>query len=115
MNKSTLLVQDNNSTPEPGFIKAKLTVGFSDLGFGIYSSGFNADYPIYGDLQPRSTYTRICVDYASIFDPPNAVVYSDDSFYYKGKKYENGDKDMGLYNDWSNKVGQTVDVYIRGG
>lgn len=117
MNKSTLLVQDNNSTPEPGFIKAKLTVGVVDNGFGIYSYGFGSGYPVHGDLQPRSTYTFIDVVFISIADPPIATVGSSDSFYYKGKKYENEDTDIDLelYNDWSNKVGQTVDVYIRGG
>lgn len=117
MNKETLL--STNPHPEEGYVKTKLTIGslydsYND--FSFLKTTYYGLYKSVGSLSNSDVYTTLCVfEYPIVEDVPQLQIYCTYPFYYKDVKYQNEQLISYPYTeiwDWSNMVGQTVEVWI---
>ena len=104
LNKALLCVGGGQS-PEPGYIKAKLTVGSYEFR-GDKDYGYNLEYS-FGALDPSEGYRSLSVYYT--MDSIPGAVHASDSFYYKGVKYNNGD----IVRTFIFNEGEDVEVWIK--
>lgn len=109
LKKETLLAVSNGA-PEPGYVKAKLTIGH-------YQEGGFFDYDWYGyrkgragSLTPNSVNGKE-VTYLEVAHH----VLTGTPFYFNGVKYQNNDDPEPLFSLWKPLVGQIVDIWLSGG
>lgn len=107
------MCSENNNPPEPGYVKAMLTIG---SGFvvtvpGVYPGqywtyGYRAN--MFGNLEPSydDVYT-ICIQ-----DTYGNYVVTDVDFYYNNVKYSHQGPGDTLLESWKELVGETVTIWL---
>lgn len=113
LNKAMLLSAGGDGAPEPGYVRASLTVGkiqpgmHSRYGFGTTKSFWGKAF---GSLVPQHGYQEISCQY--MMDAGASTVTATKPFYYEGRKYQGNNSDPAIA--WKTLLGKTVEVWIQG-
>lgn len=117
--EATLIgAEKGEAPPEPGYIKAKLTVGIQDDDSKYFGPNYGYKQGEFGALSPCSDYTEV-YSYFGVKGPRTDRAYEVDVYYlvvthpiyFKGVKYSSGYDYDDIFGDY---FGQTVDIWIQG-
>ena len=110
LNKENLMLSSSGA-PEPGYIKAKLTIGAWGSLFN-QKRGYLRDQ--HGNLEPNQIGSKSITNlYISISD---YRITADVPFYYNNVKYADGSNPgAALFNEWTTLKGQTVEIWLGRG
>lgn len=111
-----------NESPYQGYTKANLTIyveegGFGSMAFG--TAGYNTDTSDgaskFGTLNPAMDYTQLYLNYFGNDILAYRIICTR-PFYYDNVLYsasDSNEKAESLFNDWKNRNGETVTVYLK--
>lgn len=102
-----------SDAPEPGYVKAELTIGTLGVVAGSFM-GYRRG--VRGALTPDVVHGKNINELNSGLTENGIMIQATVPFYYNGKKYQNGEEDANnaLFNEWTYLLNQTVEVWLGG-
>lgn len=107
LNKENLLSIAGDA-PEPGYIKAKLTIGAWGSLFSLKRGYLRGEH---GSLEPNKIGSKSIANLYVV----SRKITEDVPFYYNNVKYTDGSTTETLFDEWSALKDQTVDIWLGGG